>query len=165
MRVCSVEGCNKPFWAKDRCHSHYDQQIYFKNLNKNLSRHKEYYKNNKYKVKEYRERNKNKISNLRRNPENRFRVSKNLAKYRNLSFTLTFEEYKSLISKPCYYCEGEFGKVETSLGLDRIDNGRGYELDNVLSCCTDCNRTRGDRFTVAENWVAIQAVRKFRKNS
>jgi 5-methylcytosine-specific restriction endonuclease McrA len=80
------------------------------------------------------------------------------AERRNLSFTLTTEEFLSFCSQPCHYCgrvkvsvasikhakgdragqlrlNGEFGYN----GIDRMDNKVGYELTNCVSCCVDCN--------------------------
>ena len=71
---------------------------------------------------------------------------------RNLDWTLTDEEVRELIQKPCYYCgalpsdhtqnkrirdkcRGDF----PSNGLDRLDNFKGYTLDNVVPCCSKCN--------------------------
>ena len=28
-------------------------------------------------------------------------------------------------------------------GLDRVDNSRGYQADNVVPCCADCNYMKG----------------------
>jgi hypothetical protein len=36
------------------------------------------------------------------------------------------------------------------LGLDRIDNARGYSLDNIALCCLGCNRVKGSMFTSGE---------------
>jgi hypothetical protein len=27
-------------------------------------------------------------------------------------------------------------------GIDRVNNSRGYEIDNVTSCCWDCNNKK-----------------------
>ena len=48
----------------------------------------------------------------------------------------------------CYYCNLELN--ETGIGLDRLDNKNGYNIDNVVPCCGPCNYTRGNRFTVKE---------------
>jgi hypothetical protein len=39
-------------------------------------------------------------------------------------------------------------------GLDRVDNGKGYEIDNVVPCCKECNYAKCDR-TQKDfvNWV------------
>lgn len=91
---------------------------------------------------------------------------------RGLEMTLTEEQIKNLISLPCHYC-GEVasnymihnsnhkGKVYTSNGglayngLDRVDNTKGYILDNVVPCCKYCNSAKG-KLTVSafRQWVA-----------
>lgn len=53
-----------------------------------------------------------------------------------------------LTSKPCFYCQLPLGK--TGIGLDRIDNARGYVDGNVLPCCTLCNYVRYINFSVVE---------------
>lgn len=53
---------------------------------------------------------------------------------RGLSFNLTHEEFKVLRAKPCFYC----GSTE-KVGIDRVDNSKGYSEDNVVPCCTVCN--------------------------
>jgi len=50
-------------------------------------------------------------------------------------FNLTKEQFESVYGNPCYYC----GRKLQVMGLDRVDNGVGYEIGNVVSCCTDCN--------------------------
>lgn len=67
---------------------------------------------------------------------------------RNLSFTITKDEFSNLINKPCFYCGSlpnqvshgcrGYGKVIYQ-GIDRIDSSRGYEIDNVVPCCKNCN--------------------------
>jgi hypothetical protein len=71
------------------------------------------------------------------------------AKKRNLSFELSKIEFKQLTKKPCYYCGREphriiKGQGKTSgdyvyNGLDRVNNDIGYNIDNIVSCCFDCN--------------------------
>lgn len=55
---------------------------------------------------------------------------------------------------------------ETGVGLDRIDNdSRRYDVTTVLPCCGSCNMTRGDRLTVEEMKVAMDAVLAYRKRA
>jgi hypothetical protein len=68
------------------------------------------------------------------------------AKGRKHTFTLTLEEFTSIIESPCAYCGMEESIVHkrktTSYphnGVDRIDSSRGYELDNCAPCCYTCN--------------------------
>jgi hypothetical protein len=97
----------------------------------------------------------------RRKPKNRYIILKGLAKRRKLEFNITKKDYFTLISYPCHYCQKSL-LDETGGGLDRIDNDKGYTLDNVLSCCGTCNKIRGDSLTVEETVVAIQAVLAYR---
>ena len=57
------------------------------------------------------------------------------AKRRNLIFTLTLEEFEDFYGGNCYYC----GEEIDGIGLDRIDNEKGYTKDNVVRCCGKCN--------------------------
>lgn len=93
-------------------------------------------------------------------PNIRYHHSIGVAKKRGLAWDISFEDYKSLISQPCAYCENALGNVqnERGVGLDRVVNALGYSTANVLPCCGECNRTRSDRFTVEETRAAIQAV-------
>lgn len=78
----------------------------------------------------------------------RFLHAKRTSKKRKLEFNIPFEIYEELIVKPCYYCQQtaeSFG-----IGLDRIDNSKGYILGNVLPCCKMCNQLRNNFLTVEE---------------
>ena len=92
----------------------------------------------------------------------RYNYAKNKCKRRNIEFSLTLEEYDYLINQPCYY-SGESLEHEMGTGLDRIDNSKGYVIDNVLPCIGWCNRVRGFVLTVEEAKIAIAAVLNFRK--
>lgn len=64
----------------------------------------------------------------------------------------------------CYSCDIKQNESLSVLGLDRIDNLKGHLKDNVLPCCTKCNRTRGDRFTVEEMKEEIgPSIRRIRE--
>ena len=56
------------------------------------------------------------------------------AKSKNMAFSIDEPSYYALLDGNCHYC----GK-ERSFGVDRIDSKGGYTLDNVVSCCIDCN--------------------------
>jgi hypothetical protein len=78
--------------------------------------------------------------------------------------TIYLSDYVRIISFGCYYCGSDLTKNKGCC-LDRIDNSKGYSLDNVLPCCGDCNKLRGDRLTVEETKVAVQAVLEYRQRS
>ena len=65
-----------------------------------------------------------------------------VARQRNLSMTLTLEEYTAIISSPCFYCGDPLPDV--GYGLDRADNRYGYTLANARPCCQQCNRAKTD---------------------
>lgn len=67
------------------------------------------------------------------------------------------EELKEWLDKQelkCVYCSVGLThwdkRPETTITLDRIDNSRGYYLDNVLLACVSCNTMRSDVFSVDE---------------
>lgn len=91
---------------------------------------------------------------------------KRKAKLRNLSFDLTFEQFIKLTSGNCSYCNKEPLQVLNYSwsngcykynGIDRVDNTRGYELDNCVSCCKFCNRSK-DTLTKEEFLRNIAAI-------
>lgn len=66
----------------------------------------------------------------------RYRIS---AKDRNLEFSLTLEDMQRFRTRvPCYYCGDKLKRI----GIDRVDNSKGYTLDNCVPCCTTCNRMK-----------------------
>lgn len=74
------------------------------------------------------------------------------ARRKGNTFTLTEEEFTQLITSDCYYC-GESPRNKKELrghvlywtGVDRRENGKGYEIGNVVPCCTDCNYMKCER--------------------
>lgn len=85
----------------------------------------------------------------KKSPGGRFNRSVDAAKYKKLEWNISFEDYNKLIAQPCYYCEYPT-EIETIGGLDRLDNSKGYLLENVVSCCLLCNNARRDFFTPEE---------------
>lgn len=63
------------------------------------------------------------------------------AKKKGISFTIDKGIFEVLISRPCYFCR--INKKE--VGIDRIDNSKGYESGNCISCCWDCNRSKSNK--------------------
>lgn len=75
------------------------------------------------------------------------------AKERNLSFSLTKEQFKELTKNNCNYCLKEPAMTRISNktskniehdsyiynGIDRVDNNKGYEYSNCVACCKICN--------------------------
>lgn len=96
---------------------------------------------------------KNKLENpekwtkwYRENPRAKYRTAEGKfarlisgAREREIGFDLTFEEFKQHFwQQDCFYCHE---KIET-VGIDRIDNKKGYSLSNLIPCCKICNLMR-----------------------
>lgn len=79
----------------------------------------------------------------------KFCGAKRNARQRNKEWSITKEQYYSLIKdNQCYYCGNKLPEVGS--GLDRIDNNKGYSIENVVPCCSICNSVKFDVFTTAE---------------
>jgi len=70
------------------------------------------------------------------NKNRRYSIYKSSAKRKSLEFSLSHNEFNDLYQKPCNYCGSK------SKGIDRIDNNYGYFIDNCVSCCKICNKTK-----------------------
>lgn len=77
---------------------------------------------------------------LTQTPNGRFGCYRNDARHRGLELSITKDEFMLFWKKPCYYCDSP---IET-VGLDRVDNSKGYVLGNVVSCCKFCNFAKRD---------------------
>ena len=94
------------------------------------------------------------------------------AAQQGLVFGLSYEDVLALAQiKDCHYCGATIPWSEWSTGskryskgyfLDRKDNSGGYERDNVVVCCTDCNRARGARYSYDEFMLLAPALRQIR---
>lgn len=113
-----------------------------------------------------------------------FTAYKNGARSRNLEFEITLAQFETLIKQRCYYCDSlpedylrelKLKKRKISVpfnGLDRLKNNIGYYLNNVVPCCSICNRARSDmsledfarwieRFKSAKRLVNQEFIKKF----
>lgn len=82
---------------------------------------------------------------------------------RGLATNISKEDYTNLISSPCYYCGKITLGVEQGGGLDRLDNSKGYTLDNVVACCSECNCMRMHHYTSDEFKIVRVLIDKMRK--
>ncbi len=60
------------------------------------------------------------------------------AKGRNLKFDLTKEVFATYWQLPCHYCGDEI----STIGIDRVDNDKGYVENNIVTCCELCNKSK-----------------------
>lgn len=103
---------------------------WIKNREKNLILRRKWRENNKDYFKKYHEKH-------------QFETYVKSSKDRKLLFDLTRQQFNEIVCKSCFYC-GEFSKGKNYCGIDRIDSSKGYTIDNVVSCCTQCNYTKLD---------------------
>ena len=61
----------------------------------------------------------------------RFNNIKNGALHRGIKWLLTFEQVMKFWKRPCSYCGGPI----STIGLDRFDSTKPYEIDNIVACC------------------------------
>ena len=62
---------------------------------------------------------------------------------------LSKEEFKKYIFSDCYYCKTNHTAINLDTGtkfngLDRLDNSKGYEEGNVITCCVYCNKAKSE---------------------
>lgn len=90
---------------------------------------------------------------------------KSSAQRRGYNFTLSLEEFVTLIEEDCYYC-GETPKNSTNSqniknygnykynGIDRENNSLGYSINNVVPCCETCNIAKRQlSINDFKNWI------------
>jgi hypothetical protein len=70
---------------------------------------------------------------------------------RNYVFELNKRDFCNFILQPCHYCGEGFSHTKRFYkkdyyynGIDRVDNNKGYTLDNCVPCCRWCNRAKSD---------------------
>lgn len=90
-------------------------------------------------------------------------VYKNNAKRRNQEFKLSKDEFKKLTKQNCNYCgtipkqvitRGNSSTPYTYNGIDRVNNKKGYTIENSVSCCMICNMAKGAlTHTEFKNWI------------
>jgi len=83
---------------------------------------------------------------------------KRAATKRNLKFELNEKTFRLLTKKNCYYCDkpptnvskghrrNKNGYVSEYVynGIDRVNSSKGYEKNNIVTCCGSCNQMKMD---------------------
>jgi len=102
-------------------------------------------------------------SNRNRNERDRYVVKlyecKKGALNRKYSWNLEDDYAIGLMKNQCYYC------FDNNIinGIDRVDNNRGYEKDNCVTCCFQCNNMKGIKnkdefFSICEHIATYQKL-------
>ncbi len=95
------------------------------------------------------------------------------ARKRGIDEILSYDEFVLLTEiTECYYCNkpiiwikyGAGGLKEKRMmyNLDRVDNNKGYSLNNVVVCCGECNRGKGNQYTQGEWACMAKALQEYR---
>lgn len=123
---------------------------------------KEYLRN--YQIK-YRKTPKYKkyIHDYSQTPEGIYRILKGSAIKRNLSVDFKIEVFIKWYNnqeQKCYYCNRTLNEIKRDikernvnknrLSIDRKDNTKGYNLDNIVLACMRCNTIKSSYFTEKE---------------
>ncbi len=114
------------------------------------------------KAKNWYQRNKKRQHDLARQPRQRFLFGKKNATQRNLTWNIEETSFYELIKQPCDYCQQPPTLETTGVWLDRLDNTKGYELDNVVPCCGRCNTSKSNNFTPEEWKVMVKAYLQYK---
>lgn len=73
------------------------------------------------------------------------------AEYRNLEWKLSTEQFNEITKQNCYYCGKEPSQIVNLRGcngvyvyngIDRLDNSKGYSIENCVPCCGVCNKAK-----------------------
>lgn len=96
---------------------------------------------------------------------------KKSAQIRNLMWNLSKDDVAHLSKQNCHYCNAiPQNKIHASHcvseyiynGIDRVNNSKGYELNNCVPCCKNCNRAKMTMpidqfksliFSIYEHWA------------
>lgn len=99
-------------------------------LERNAETAKQWRENNPDKVNV---NNKSRLENIKIHYSNYIRC----ARYKNLEFEISQENFDKLVKEPCHYCD--IIQERGFNGIDRLDSNIGYIMDNCVSCCKTCN--------------------------
>lgn len=97
--------------------------------------------------------------------EGRYRTLRRAASRRALPLLISKDEYRALMDEAsCFFCGS---LIDQSVGsgyyLDRINNSKGYYLNNVVVCCPKCNSLKSNNLSFEEMIFVVQALKLFRK--
>ena len=73
-------------------------------------------------------------------------------------FEISENEFYKLIKKSCYICGKKTDDKHTN-GIDRINNDEGYTINNIQSCCGECNYMK-NKFIFSDFLDKIRQIKK-----
>ena len=113
---------------------------------------KAFYWENKYEINERR----------RKNPNSLFHTIRRNARIRGIELNLSKEEFIDWWKRQeqiCSYCDIPVSrlsivdrkkKLSQRLSIDRLDNSKGYSIENITLSCLQCNFIKSNLFSFAE---------------
>ncbi len=102
-----------------------------------------------------------KLRQYNQEPKTIFRRYAAGARRRGLDFGLSYEQFMSFWQKPCHYC----GMPIKTIGLDRMDNEKGYVEGNVVSCCITHNRMKMGMTPMGFVMACAEVINHFRMSA
>jgi hypothetical protein len=138
---CYCKTCHKHIQDADRKRiKERKRQHYLKHRKEKIKSQQAYCEEHKEKIATYnRAYQKIYYSRTKNTLRHRYKAYKGDARRRGVDFLLTVEEFGFFWQQPCEYC----GIAIDTVGIDRRDSQKGYELDNCVSCCSTCNLAKG----------------------
>ena len=73
-------------------------------------------------------------------PARSFSIYKEKASRDGAEFLINLDQFVSFWNKDCFYCSSKIKKIR----IDLLDSEKGYEINNIVSCCIDCQKLKGD---------------------
>ena len=83
-------------------------------------------------------------------PDSAYELYRRSAEQRRLRFTISLEDFGRILAMPCRYC------------VDRVRNDIGYEVWNLVACCSLDNFLKGRR-TMQEYLTQCQRVTQYQR--
>jgi len=168
-KICSI--CKKELSTINFCKSPTGKYGVYSICKKcDCERNKKYCKKHKIEISK-REEKRSKC------PKRIYYVIEKSAKIRKMEFNLPKNDFISWYDnqeKKCYYCKRTVDEIKQDireakrnknrLSIDRKNNKKGYELNNIVLACYRCNTIKGNYFTEQEMLKIVPLFYK-RKNN
>lgn len=122
----------------------------------NCYRKKDYWK--------FKKKHQKRLYKNNRSIKSRFNRGKKSCGYRGLKWNIKLKDYEKLINSNCYYC-GFDTKLQAGINLDRLNNNKGYMLNNVVPCCKNCNFIKNSILTCKEMICVVKLIKRIRNTT
>lgn len=156
-RKCVVENCGKPHYGENLCRMH------FTRMKRNGSVESKYDKTGYAPLGGIRDKTPGRRGSLAVNIINDIKYK---AIKRGKTWNLSHEQVFSLMSSSCTYCGFEPEWPENRVGIDRVKNDIGYQIDNCVPCCFTCNSAKGTMsYEEFKSWIKRAYNFTFKRNS